>query len=76
MLTAFPDSTKILPLSSLMSSDGILPIISSLLLSHSFKTFLYGVSIKPNSLILPKVEREPNKPIFGPSGVSIGQILP
>ena len=32
--------------------------------------------MKPNSLILAKQDIEVIKPMFGPSGVSIGQILP
>ena len=39
-------------------------------------TFLYGASIKPKSFTFVKVERVLISPIFCPSGVSIGQILP
>ena len=39
-------------------------------------TFLYGLSIYPNLFTLEKVAKLLIKPIFGPSGVSIGQILP
>jgi hypothetical protein len=36
----------------------------------------YGVSMKPYGLILPYVASEPMRPMFGPSGVSIGQMRP
>ena len=36
----------------------------------------YGVSMKPKSLMRPYVARLPIRPMFGPSGVSIGQIRP
>ena len=39
-------------------------------------TLRYGVSMKPNSLIRAKVDIELIRPMFGPSGVSIGQIRP
>ena len=32
--------------------------------------------MNPNSLTRAKEDREPIKPMFGPSGVSIGHILP
>ena len=38
--------------------------------------FLNGLSKKPYSFVLAKAAREFIKPIFGPSGVSIGQTLP
>ena len=41
-----------------------------------FLTFLYGLSIKPYLLILEYVDKLLIKPMFGPSGVSIGHILP
>ena len=39
-------------------------------------TFRYGASIKPNSLIRAKHDRLEISPMFGPSGVSIGQMRP
>ena len=39
-------------------------------------TTRYGVSMNPNSLIRAKVDSEAISPIFGPSGVSIGQMRP
>ena len=45
-------------------------------LTLPFTTFLYGVSRKPNLFIRTYVERETIRPMFGPSGVSIGQIRP
>ena len=35
-----------------------------------------GVSMNPNSLTRAKVASEPMRPMFGPSGVSIGQMRP
>ena len=42
----------------------------------AFSTFLYGVSIKPIEFTLAYTESEEIKPMFGPSGVSIGHNLP
>jgi hypothetical protein len=39
-------------------------------------TTRYGVSMNPNSLIRAKVDSEAISPMFGPSGVSIGQMRP
>ena len=39
-------------------------------------TFRYGVSMKPNSFVRAYVDSELIRPMFGPSGVSIGQIRP
>ena len=39
-------------------------------------TLRYGLSMKPNSLTRAKVDRAPMRPMFGPSGVSIGHIRP
>ena len=36
----------------------------------------YGDSMKPNSLTRAKVARAPMRPMFGPSGVSIGHMRP
>ncbi len=36
----------------------------------------YGVSMNPNSLIRAYVERDEMSPMFGPSGVSMGQMRP
>ena len=36
----------------------------------------YGVSMKPNELMRAKVASEPMRPMFGPSGVSIGHMRP
>ena len=41
-----------------------------------FSTFLYGVSKKPIGFTLENTANEEIKPMFGPSGVSIGQSLP
>ena len=65
-----------LPLESLIFSVTILPSMSLLWLDNSSYTFTYGVCINPNSLVLAYVAKDPSKPIFGPSGVSIGQIRP
>jgi len=39
-------------------------------------TFRYGVSMNPNSFVRAYVDRDEIRPMFGPSGVSIGQIRP
>ncbi len=39
-------------------------------------TLRYGVSTKPNSLTRAKVDSEAMRPMFGPSGVSMGQMRP
>ena len=39
-------------------------------------TLRYGVSTKPYSLTRANVESDAMRPMFGPSGVSIGQIRP
>ncbi len=39
-------------------------------------TLRYGLSMKPNSFTRANVERPPMRPMFGPSGVSIGHIRP
>ena len=41
-----------------------------------FFTFRYGASIKPYSFTRAYVASETMSPMFGPSGVSMGQILP
>src|SRR3989304_1312224 len=41
-----------------------------------FSTRRYGVSMNPNSLIRAYVESDEISPMFGPSGVSIGQVGP
>ena len=47
---------------------------SSLILPPS--TARYGVSMKPYSLIWANVDSDAMRPMFGPSGVSIGQMRP
>ena len=67
----------VLPSSAFISSVGVWPISSwGSPLSTFVSIFLYGVSIKPNSLVLAYVASETKSPMLGPSGVSIGQILP
>ena len=39
-------------------------------------TLRYGDSMKPNSLTRANVARAPMRPMFGPSGVSIGHMRP
>ena len=39
-------------------------------------TLRYGVSMKPKGLMRPKVASEPIRPMFGPSGDSIGHMRP
>ena len=39
-------------------------------------TLRYGVSMKPNSFTRAYVDSAPIRPMFGPSGVSIGHIRP
>ena len=39
-------------------------------------TLRYGVSMKPNGLTRAYTDSEPIRPMFGPSGVSIGHIRP
>ena len=82
-LTATRSSTNLLFLSSITfawaitcsaSSIADKYIISSVTLP--FVTFLYGVSIKPYWFVLEYDAKELINPIFGPSGVSIGQTLP
>ena len=58
------------------SSSASIYLISSVTIPSPFFTTLYGVSIKPYSFMIPYVVREPISPILGPSGVSIGHILP
>ena len=41
-----------------------------------FLTTRYGVVTKPNSDTSAKLESEPIRPMFGPSGVSIGHMRP
>ncbi len=41
-----------------------------------FLTTRYGVVTKPNSDTCAKLESEPIRPMFGPSGVSIGHMRP
>ena len=41
-----------------------------------FFTLRYGLSMKPYSLMRAKVESDEMRPMFGPSGVSIGQMRP
>ena len=59
------------------SSVGVCPINTS---GPSFSTlvsiFLYGVSIKPKGFVFAYVASDTKSPILGPSGVSIGHILP
>lgn len=45
-------------------------------LTLPFSTRRYGVSMKPNELIRAKEASEPMRPMFGPSGVSIGHMRP
>ena len=58
----------------LLSSIADNHLISSLTLF--LLTTLYGVSRKPYEFVLEYVASELIRPIFGPSGVSIGQTLP
>ncbi len=58
------------------SSCAAVKYTALLVLTTPFSTFQYGVSINPNLLTRPYVASVPIKPIFGPSGVSIGHILP
>ena len=39
-------------------------------------TLRYGVCRKPNSLTVAKLASEPIRPMFGPSGVSMGHMRP
>ena len=39
-------------------------------------TLRYGVSMNPNGLTRANVDSAPIRPMFGPSGVSIGHIRP
>jgi DNA-directed RNA polymerase subunit beta len=41
-----------------------------------FVTTRYGVSTNPNGLMRPYDDSEPIRPMFGPSGVSIGHMRP
>ncbi len=41
-----------------------------------FLTTRYGVVTKPNSETSAKLDSEPIRPMFGPSGVSIGHMRP
>jgi hypothetical protein len=52
------------------------PMSWSGLFSTWRSTRRYGVSMKPYSLMRPYVASEPIRPMFGPSGVSIGQMRP
>ncbi len=58
------------------SSSAVIYTISFVALLFLGSILLYGVSIKPYSLTLAKVAKEFIRPILGPSGVSIGHILP
>ena len=39
-------------------------------------TLRYGVSMNPKRFTRPKLESEPMRPMFGPSGVAIGHMRP
>ena len=39
-------------------------------------TLRYGVSMNPWLFVLAYVASDPSRPMFGPSGVSIGQMRP
>ena len=56
------------------SSSAVRKMMSSETVPAS--TRRYGVSMNPNSLIRAYVESDEMSPMFGPSGVSIGQIRP
>ena len=58
------------------SSSAVKYLTSSVIIPVSLSTILYGVSINPYSLTLAYAANELIRPIFGPSGVSIGHILP
>ena len=45
-------------------------------MTRPLTTFRYGVSMNPNGLTLACEASEPIRPMFGPSGVSIGHIRP
>ena len=57
-------------------SSSIADKYSTLLVTFEDFTLLYGLSIKPYLLIFAYVAKLFIRPIFGPSGVSIGHILP
>jgi hypothetical protein len=58
----------------LLSSSAVRKMISSVTLPCA--TLRYGVSMKPNSLVRAYVDSDEMRPMFGPSGVSIGQMRP
>ena len=58
------------------SSSAVKYLISFVTIPVSLSISLYGVSINPYSFTFAYVANELINPIFGPSGVSIGHILP
>ena len=74
----------ILPLSSIgvlacAMSFSCSSVASSRMISSVTTPFLttrYGVVTKPNSETSAKLDSEPIRPMFGPSGVSIGHMRP
>ena len=45
-------------------------------MTFPFVTTRYGVWMNPNSLTVANEASEPMRPMFGPSGVSIGHMRP
>ena len=60
----------------LFSSSVAVKNLMSSVTSYRLIPSRYGVSMKPNSLTRAYVDRDAIRPMFGPSGVSIGQIRP
>ena len=60
----------------LSSSSAVMYLISSVTIPFSLSTNLYGVSINPYLFIFANVESDEIRPMFGPSGDSIGHSLP
>ena len=72
-----PAFTIVLPSSDFTFSVGVCPIkVSGFSADTVVKIFLYGVSMKPKGLVFAYVASETSNPMLGPSGVSMGQILP
>ncbi|CAI8262240.1 MAG: Uncharacterised protein [Chloroflexota bacterium] len=73
---SLPAATIVRPEGSLIASVAILPAKLGDDAGISLRTLRYGDSMKPYALVLAYEAIELNSPMLGPSGVSIGQILP
>ena len=78
-LSSVPAATTGLPVSGFTASSRRICPTSGMTGSSTTSWEMprrYGVSMNPYWLILPYVASDPMSPMFGPSGVSIGQMRP